>query len=331
MPTLPAALAGPVELTLARAQENIPAPDALPGGCRYELKWDGYRACVVRDEAGARVWSRRGKDLSATFPDLVAAALEQLAPGTVLDGEAVIWSGAHLDFDLLQQRMVAGPGRTRSLAARHPANLAVFDLLALDGRDLRRRTFDQRREQLQELAAAWSPPLQLSPLTEDVEEAGEWFRTYRAAGIEGLVVKGGAGRYAPWRRSWVKVKSRESVEVLIGAVTGSLRRPESVVAGLYRDGELAIVGRTTPLTREQAATLSALLVPAGAQHPWPDAVGASHFGAGREKVALVKVQPQVVLEVLADAALHHGGWRHPLRYVRPRLDMTAADLASAPG
>ena len=79
----------------------------MPGGALYELKWDGYRIAAVRDDDGARLWSRQGKDLTARFPDLTAAVMEQLEPGTVLDAEAVIWSGDRLDFDLLQRRLVS--------------------------------------------------------------------------------------------------------------------------------------------------------------------------------------------------------------------------------
>ena len=78
---------------------------------------DGYRVAVVRDEAGARLWSRQGKDLTDRFADLARAAVGQLAPGTVIDGEAVIWNGARLDFDLLQRRRVNTPRKVTGLAA----------------------------------------------------------------------------------------------------------------------------------------------------------------------------------------------------------------------
>ena len=63
MTSLPEALRGPVRLALAKAEESIPSPSALPAGAVYELKWDGYRVAVVRDEELVRLWSRQGKDL----------------------------------------------------------------------------------------------------------------------------------------------------------------------------------------------------------------------------------------------------------------------------
>lgn len=330
MPGLPADLAGPVAVALARSESTIPGPRAMPGGSMYELKWDGYRVAVVRDRTGCRIWSRRGTDLTATFPDLAAAITRQVAPDTVLDAEAVIWNGDRLDFDLLQQRMVNGSRRVRSLAVDHPASLVVFDLLADGGTDLRRRPLRERRGVLEARAEDWSPPLQLSPVTDDETEARTWFTAYRPAGIEGLVVKGAASRYTPGKRTWVKVKSRETTEVLVGGVTGTLARPESVVAGLEREGELVVVGRTTPLTSQQAAELADLLDPAGPGHPWPDEISSSRFGGGRDKVPLIKVEPRVVAEVLADTALQAGAYRHPLRYVRPRMDLQPDDLPPLP-
>ena len=124
----------------------------------------------------------------------------------------------------------------------------------------------------------------------------------------------------------MKVKSRESTEVIVGAVTGSLARPETVVAGTVRAGVLKIIGKTTPLSRTQAAELAQALMPAGPGHPWPDQVASTRFGSSREKVTLVKVEPVLVVEVLADAALDSGGYRHPLRYVRLRRDLSPDDV-----
>lgn len=82
---LPADLAGPIKLALAEAVERVPAANGLPGGSLYELKWDGYRCAIVRSATGAWLWSRRGTDLTAVFPDLAAAAEYHLKSGTVLD------------------------------------------------------------------------------------------------------------------------------------------------------------------------------------------------------------------------------------------------------
>ena len=115
---LPPDLRGPVVVALARTEEAIPGESTMAGGAVYELKWDGYRVAAVRDDAGARLWSRQGKDLTDRFPDLAAALVDQIQPGTVLDGEAVVWHGSRLDFDLLQRRLVNTPREWRRLRPR---------------------------------------------------------------------------------------------------------------------------------------------------------------------------------------------------------------------
>jgi len=326
LPDLPPDLAGPVAVELAKPVRDIPPPGALPGGCRYEPKWDGYRLVIVRSASSTRLWSKQGRDLTDRFPDVAAAAVAQIPAGSVVDGEVVVWNGSRLDFGLLQQRMGTSPGRIGALVAAAPASYVAFDLLAVGGTDLRRRTLRVRREQLEALAGRWAPPLQLSPLTADVEEALAWFRDFRPAGVEGLVVKAASGRYAPGRREWLKVKSWETTEIIAGGVIGPIEHPSQLVAGLLRDGELVVVGRTSPLAPRQAQELAAVLTPAGPDHPWPDRIGTGRFGGGRLSVPLTKVEPDVVVEVSADAALQAGVFRHPMRFVRVRADLQPGDL-----
>ncbi len=330
LPGLPPDLAGPVAVELAKPVRDLPAAGALPGGCRYEPKWDGYRLVVVRDRSGTRLWSKQGRDLTDRFPDVAAAALAQVPAGTVLDGEVVVWNGERLDFGLLQRRMVTAPGRMAAQAAAHPASYVAFDLLASGGGDLRGRPMRTRRAGLEALAERWAPPLQLSPVTADREEARGWAADLRPLGIEGLVAKGAATRYAGGRREWLKVKSWETTEVLAGGVIGSLERPSQLVAGRYRDGELVVVGRTSPLSPAAAAELAAVLTPAGPDHPWPERIGTGRFGGGRLSVALTRVEPGVVVEVSADAALQAGVFRHPLRFVRVRADLRPEDVPRVP-
>lgn len=310
---------------MAKSVEDVPGPHALPGGSRYELKWDGYRGAIVRRSQDVRLWSRQRNDMTTQFPELITAA-DVLPPGTVIDGEVVIWDGARLDFDVLQKRLAGGTARSASQARAHPASFVAFDLIAYAGTDMRGRPFTERREQLEALAVDWVPPLTLSPITDDIDQAREWMDKYRPAGIEGVVVKGARSRYEPGGRRWLKHKSRETTEVIIGGVTGTISRPETIVVGLYRDGKLGIVGRSVPLKPAQARSLAAVLTPAGKGHPWPDTIASHRFGSSRDRTALTKVSPTVVAEVSADTALQGGVWRHPLRFLRHRPDLTPKDL-----
>jgi ATP-dependent DNA ligase len=295
----------------------------------YELKWDGYRCAAVHALDGSvRLWSRQGKALTSGFPDVAAALADQVLPGTVLDGELVIWNGSALDFDLLHRRLVSGERRAQVEAAAHPATYMAFDVLAADGHDVRRRPWSERREVLDLFAADWDPPLQASPVTEDPVLAREWAEQFAPAGLEGLVAKQAAGRYVPGRRDWVKVKTRESTEVIVGAVTGALDAIDTVVVGRYGPDGLRMLGRSLPVAPAQRAALRQALTRAGPEHPWPEEVAANRFGSGRARVPLTRVEPTVVVEIETDLARAHGSYRHAVRLVRLRPDLDPDDVAA---
>ena len=331
---LPAGLAGPVQVALARSTDQVPGPRSLPGGSRYEPKYDGFRTAVVGGIEGVRLWSKSGTDLTARFPEIARAACDVVPDGCVLDGETVIWLADRLRFELLQRRLTTARSQLLQECKMHPASYVAFDLLAVDGRDLRGYPWRTRRSLLEELAQGWVPPLQLSPVTDDEELARRWMVEFRPAGIEGLVIKGADSRYEPnSRRSWVKCKLRESTEVLVGAVVGPITAPTGFVAGLYdRDGTLRMVGRSTTLTRAHSRALAAMLTTANVVgHPWPESIAATRFGgSGRDRIAVTRVEPTVIVEVAADAARDHGVWRHGLRSIRFRAELRPQDLPTLP-
>jgi len=122
----------------------------------------------------------------------------------------VISINNRLDFDALQRRLVTtSPAAARELATAAPASFVAFDLLAIAGVDLRTQRWATRRARLEQLAANWTPPLQLTPVTYDLNEAQEWLEVLPAAlGVEGLVMKPTGARYVGGRRSsWAKIIS----------------------------------------------------------------------------------------------------------------------------
>src|SRR4051812_22038947 len=293
---LPDALLPPIDVALARAAPAAPLPDALPGGALYEPKWDGFRLVVVRNDLTVSLWSRQGKDLTAAFPEIANAAAQQVPPGFVLDGEAVVWGEDPLDFGALQQRLTGGPSVVAALVRDRSASFAAFDLLAVSGRDVRALALERRRELLEALADDWRPPLHLSPATRDPYEARDWYERWPSTGIEGLVVKGLAQPYAGGRRGWLKGKHPDTGEGVCGAVIGAVEHPEALVVGLPMDGRLRIVGRSSPLRASAARSLARLLTPPTGLHPWPARVPAGalqRFDRDRPFVDLTLVEPFV--------------------------------------
>jgi ATP-dependent DNA ligase len=279
-------------------------------------------------DGGVTLWSKQHKDLTRYFPDLVAAADKQIPPGFTVDGEAVCWTKERLDFEHLQRRLITSARGLPALIREYPASYAAFDVLAVAGRDVRMLPFRDRRTLLEELAAAWAPPLNLSPVTRDPEQAGVWFSTLTAAGIEGLVIKGDGQLYEGGKRLWLKVKRRGSIDVVCGAVLGSITRPAALVVGLPLGGKLGIVGATSQLSAAAARSLSGVLRPAGPGHPWPTEVPRGYlerFSENREPVKLTLVEPFVV-EVSADVAWSGWAFRHPVRFLRLRPEMDPEEV-----
>jgi ATP-dependent DNA ligase len=124
-------------------------------------------------------------------------------------------------------------------------------------------------------------------------------------------------------RQWIKVKRRQSLDVVCAAVIGPMERPQYVVAGLPVQGQLRIVGRSTPLTAKAARNLAAYLRPPQGPHPWPEVTTETmlnRFSKDKGPVSLTLVAPMVV-EISADDAWTGNAFRHAIRYLRPRPEL----------
>lgn len=332
MEGLPGDLGPPVSLALAKAVGNIPPANALPGGCLYEPKWDGFRMAMIVRSGGVSLWSRQGKDLTRYFPDLAGAAGAQIPPGFVLDGEAVIWSDGRLDFDALQQRMTTSKANLPAIVQAIPASFAAFDLLAAAGRDTRGVPLVGRRELLETLGEDWVAPLSLSPTTMDRDLAKTWFEEMPAVGMEGLVIKGAGQHYAGGQRQWLKVKHRDIIDVICGAVIGSRSQPTAIVVGLPVGGTLRIVGRSSVLSSKAVHELARYLRPLTGAHPWPEEISQSaldRFSREKGPIKLTLVEP-IVVEVSADVAWSGRSFRHSVRYLRARPELEAENVEPPP-
>ncbi|MEU6334791.1 hypothetical protein ABZ839_10090 [Streptomyces cellulosae] len=137
----------PVSVALAQAVPTLPVGPDL----HYEPKFDRHRLVVWRTAESVRLQTRSGRDVTPVWMDLALAEI-QLPPGTVLDGEGVIFVDGRIDFGAVQSRAASTPARARLLAEEHPAHYAVFDLLQhpQDG-DVRGRSYVRRRALFEEL------------------------------------------------------------------------------------------------------------------------------------------------------------------------------------
>ena len=264
----------PVEPMLARLADELPPEGAF----LYEPKWDGFRAIVFRGGAsGVFIQSRDLRPLDRYFPELHDAFLAGLPDGCVVDGEIVIVTSAGLDFDALQLRLHPAASRVAKLARETPAEFVAFDLLAVEGRDLRAVPQHERRQQLERLLAQVKRPIHLTPMTRDRQVASEWLNRFEGAGLDGVIVKPEGGQYQPGKRAMIKVKHARTADCVVAGFrwhkAGKGELVGSLLLGLYdRRKQLHHVGVTSSFTmtrrRELAGELGPLRERALDDHPW---------------------------------------------------------------
>ena len=200
------------------------------GGWAFEMKWDGVRAIAFVEGGRAQFWSRTGRDVTGSYPELYGLAAAVGTARVVLDGEVVAFGdGQWPSFEALQQRInISSPAQIERLAAEVPVSYLAFDLLCLDGQPLLDAPYSERRALLDELSLDgrhWQTP----PSFTDVAGA-DLLKVAEQQGLEGVVAKRLTSRYEPGRRSpaWRKVKVRYRQEAVVGGWT----RGEGNRAGL---------------------------------------------------------------------------------------------------
>src|SRR5258706_3933424 len=211
----------------------------------WEPKLDGYRVLAFIDGKEVKLRSRRGLDLTASFPQLVSELGQQMVKGMVLDGEIVAFDETgRPSFNELQNRVQLKTEREIALADRKaPVALYCFDLLHFAGVGVRAATYLERRRWLAQCVLP-TPHVQLVHAEEDGEAL---YKAALASGFEGVVAKRKDASYDAGRRSaaWVKVKSTQIGEFVVGGVTagkGSREPLGALLLGIWRGAKLHYCG-----------------------------------------------------------------------------------------
>jgi ATP-dependent DNA ligase len=279
----------PIEPMLAKLSESLPE-----GGFLYEPKWDGFRAIVYRGTGDVYIQSRDLRPLDRYFPELHDSLLAALPDRCVVDGEIVIASPRGLDFDALQLRLHPAASRVAKLAAETPSSFVAFDVLAVDGKDVRDKPQADRRALLGKLFdnIPWGPALagssvtprvHLTPATRDLTIATDWLSRFEGAGLDGVIAKPEDAVYEPGKRAMIKVKHARTADCVVAGFRwhkdGKDKRVGSLLLGLYdRKGRLQHVGVTSAFSLSVREALVKELAPlrkdAMKDHPWRDWAGA---------------------------------------------------------
>jgi len=292
--------------------------DAVPAGDQWvhEQKFDGYRIEAVRSRAGVHLYTRRGNDWTDTFPTIGEAVAKLAAKRFVLDGEvAVVRADGVTDFQGLQQAL-----KTRS------ANLVyfVFDLLELDGKDLRKQPLLERKAKLEKLLA--KAPAILKYSEHVVGRGDELFAEACRRGLEGIICKRADAPYTSGRgKTWLKVKCRRRQELVVGGYTdpeGSRAGLGALLVGYYENKQLRYAGKVgTGFDAKSLIELFEELAPLEREtSPFTPQPTRAYTGPRAHWV-----EPKLVVEVQFGEWTRGGRLRHP-SFQGIRRDKRAKDV-----
>jgi bifunctional non-homologous end joining protein LigD len=265
-----------IEPMMAMLADRVPRGE----GWLFEVKWDGVRAIAFLDNEEVRLQSRSGLRCERQYPELAVMPHHIAASQAVIDGEiAVLDAKGVSQFHLIQPRIAnTDPNTIAHLVRSTPVIYFAFDLLCLDGYDLRGVALDKRRELLNKVLTP-GPAIRLSDVFPGAGE--ELLEAARENGLEGIVAKRAGSTYESRRsREWLKIKIVGEQEFVIGGFTepqGDRDYFGALVLGVHQDGELRWVGNVgTGFDQKLLAVLHARLQPLiakkcpFAQRPKPD-------------------------------------------------------------
>ncbi|AII27824.1 non-homologous end-joining DNA ligase (endogenous virus) [Sinorhizobium phage phiLM21] len=266
----------------------------------FEVKWDGYRLAVHVEPGEVRAITRGGYDWTKKFGLIVAEARELGHASMILDGEAVVLDEqGRSDFGLLQRAV----GRRPSLHDAGEIIFYAFDLLYLDGQDLRMHPLSERRRLLEPIAAGRTGAIRFS---EEVHADGaEFFKIACEMGLEGIIAKRRDAPYRSGRRpEWLKIKcARRDTFVIIGyepsTIPGAIGR--LLLAAKKGEGLVYVGGCGTGWSNKESSHLRELL----------DAIPAKRPPVALKRKGAIFAEPLLVATVEYRAWTQDGKLRHP--------------------
>ena len=282
----------------------------------FEIKWDGIRSICFIDNETVRLQSRTGISCERQYPELSVIANQIAASQAVLDGEIAVLNEKGIStFALIQPRIAnSDPNSIAHMARRTPVTLFVFDLLYLDGYDLRQVPLIERKRILQSILGP-SPVLRYSEHFVNNGEA--MLEAARENGLEGIVAKCATSAYESKRsRDWLKMKVVSQQEFIIcGFTEGERDYFSSLVLGLYEKGKLIYVGNVgTGFDNKTLETIYRKIEPLITSR-------APFTYTGRFPGAVTWVRPEVVCEIKFGSWTEDAKLRAPVFIaLRPDVD-----------
>jgi bifunctional non-homologous end joining protein LigD len=295
-------------------------------GWLYEIKWDGYRAIALINKGKTTLISRNNKSFNEKFYP-VYNAVQQWGVNAVIDGEICV----------LNKKGVAHFGSLQNWRSEADGDLVyyVFDILWLDGRDLKTLPLTERRKILKDIMPADNDTIRYSEAFET--SATEFLDAAGKMGMEGIMAKKADSTYIPGDRnkSWLKIKTHKRHEVVIGGFTNNEDSPKlfsSLLVGVYEKNKLRYTGKIgTGFNNKMQQTLMQQFKPLiSKKSPFSEEIDInkpSRFRPNPPLATATWLKPKLVCEVSYAEITEDGVMRHP-SFEGMREDKPAASVVA---
>ncbi|MBM3308660.1 MAG: ATP-dependent DNA ligase [Candidatus Altiarchaeales archaeon] len=308
----------PVKVMLAQKAEGLEETLAEFSPAAFEVKYDGARIQIHKDRKQIELYTRRLENVTKQFPEIVKSSMENInAESAIIEGEVV----AIKSFEDRKPRPFQDLSRRikrkydiSQMVKKIPVEVNLFDLIYINGESKLETPFRERRKLLEEaVSATESFRLSEQMVTDNAEQADEFYEHAISLGHEGVMIKNLDAPYQPGSRVGYMYKLKPVMEsldlIIIGAIWGEGKRAHwlaSLLLSVYDParGEFLEIGRLgTGLTDEQFQEMTELLKPLVVE----------------EKGQEVKIKPKVVVEVAYEEIQHSPTYSSGYALRFPRL------------
>ena len=235
--------------------EPVSLPEVVKkAGFIHQVKWDGIRGVSVIENGDITLFTKKGGVCTAAYPEIRELPGQIAAKRAVLDGELVVFlEGRPSFYNVLRRGFTRNEAGVKRLASQLPVKYIVFDILFLEGEDLRGRPLAERQRILSEHFTN-SPA---AALTDSFEDGEALFALMKQKNMEGIVSKRLESRYVPGKRhsDWFKTKISKKLLCVVTGVQLKNSLPASLALGVYREGELTTVGAVSTGLKQSDWTL----------------------------------------------------------------------------
>ncbi|UWG96122.1 ATP-dependent DNA ligase [Dehalobacter sp. DCM] len=230
-------------MELLEVMEPVLSPNIAKGDeWLHQIKWDGIRGITYIENGNAHIYTKSGRERSAFYPELSGITRQLNGHQAVVDGELVVFDPHNKPaFNLIMKREhLRNSTRLEHYLKYYPVRYILFDLLYLDGKDLRRYPLQERKQNLVRY-------LSVSPevgITDDFNDGHALFELMKSKNFEGIVSKKKNSLYVSGKKhtDWFKTKINKKILAVIGGLSLKDHFPNSLLLGYYQENRLIYIG-----------------------------------------------------------------------------------------